>query len=76
LLHSKQAERGGRSVALPIIICVTRRVLVVSAMPQLLYLQEAGWAWKINSMWDNQNYNIMLENTYFENMMKFGCLGT
>jgi len=44
LLRAKQAQRGGRSVALPIIISVTRRVLMVSAMPQLLYLQEAGWA--------------------------------
>jgi len=44
LLHAKQAQRGGRSIALSIIISVTRRGLVVSAMPQLLYLQEAGWA--------------------------------
>lgn len=53
MLHAKQAQRGGRNISLLIIISGTRRGLVVSAMPQRLYLQEgdpvfivqeAGWA--------------------------------
>jgi hypothetical protein len=52
-LHAKQAQRGGRGIALPIINFGARRGWVVSATPQLLYplerdpvhiLHVAGWA--------------------------------
>jgi hypothetical protein len=52
-LHAKQAQRGGRGIALLILDPGARRGWVASAMPQLLYfqegdrlylVQEAGWA--------------------------------
>ena len=32
-LHARQAERGGRGIALPILNCSTRQGWVVSTMP-------------------------------------------
>jgi hypothetical protein len=52
-VHAKQAQRGGRSIAVLILDPDARRGWVVIAMPQLLYSQEgdrlslvqkAGWA--------------------------------
>ena len=52
LLHAKQAQRGGRCIALDMVDPSTTRESVVSATPWLLYpqqrdpvpiFQEAGW---------------------------------
>jgi hypothetical protein len=52
LLHAKQAQRGGRGIALPILNLGARRERVVSIMPWLLHswerdpvpvVQEAEW---------------------------------
>jgi len=52
LLHAKQAQRGGRCIALAMVDPSTTRALVVNATPWLLYpqqrdpvpiFQEAGW---------------------------------
>lgn len=58
-LHSKQVQRGGTSIALPILDLGARSGLLVNTMPRLLkpcerdfvhLVQEAGWVQKMHPL--------------------------
>jgi hypothetical protein len=62
MLHAKQAQTGGRGIALPMLGPGTRRQWIISATPQLLYLQEKALlpivkevGWDLGPVWMGSN---------------------